>query len=79
MFGRLDQNLEQGNAIMDTLRVRSGITNAVPSAFPYTKMPDLKNIELKRFQNGAMQIKGMSNKDIAEAQRIFKICSRYNK
>jgi hypothetical protein len=77
MFGRLDQNLKQGNEIVDTLRVKSGIMNAVPSAFPYTKLPDLKNIELKKFQNGAMQIKGMSNKDIAEAQRIMKLCSRY--
>jgi len=79
MFGRLDTNLAQGNAIEDTLRVKSGMMNAVPGSFPFTKIPDLKNIQLKKFMNGALQIKGMSSRDVEEAQRIFKLTCRYNR
>lgn len=77
MFGKLDKNLAQGNAIEDTLRVKEGFMNAVPDMFPFTKIPELKNIQLKRFKNGALQIKGLGGKERDEIMRILKLTSRY--
>ena len=77
MFGKLDKDLRQGNAIEDTLRVKEGFMNAVPDAFPFTKMPDLKNIQIKRFKNGALQIKGLGSRERDEFMRILKLTSRH--
>lgn len=79
IYGKLDKNLAEANKIIDDyLRPKEGVFRGV-NDFKNVKLPEVGNIDMTRFKNGKIVIKGLNSRQLAHITKIIEMVSKFNR